>query len=49
MRYPSGCSIKDRIAFITDGADGLVSGMESIRSGKLTETVDVSSIGIGQR
>jgi ABC-type sugar transport system substrate-binding protein len=34
---------------ITIGADGLVSGMEAIKAGKLTATVDVSSIEMGQR
>lgn len=32
---------------ITIGADGLVSGMEAIKSGKLTATVDVNSAEIG--
>jgi ribose transport system substrate-binding protein len=32
---------------ITIGADGLVSGMEAIKVGKLTATVDVNSIGMG--
>jgi len=34
---------------ITIGADGLQSGMEAIRAGKLTATVDVNSIEMGQR
>lgn len=34
---------------ITIGADGLVSGMESIKAGKLTATVDVNSVEIGTR
>ena len=29
---------------ITIGADGLLSGMDSIRDGKLTATVDVNSV-----
>ena len=33
---------------ITIGADGLVSGMESIKAGKLTATVDVNSVAIGE-
>lgn len=33
---------------ITIGADGLVSGMEAIKAGKLTATVDVNSIEMGQ-
>lgn len=33
---------------ITIGADGLVSGMEAIKAGKLTATVDVNSIGMGR-
>lgn len=32
---------------ITIGADGLISGMDSIRDGKLTATVDVNSIEMG--
>lgn len=32
---------------ITIGADGLISGMDSIREGKLTATVDVNSIEMG--
>lgn len=32
---------------ITIGADGLISGMESIRAGKLTATVDVNSVEMG--
>lgn len=32
---------------ITIGADGLVSGMEAIKAGKLTATVDVNSIDMG--
>jgi ABC-type sugar transport system substrate-binding protein len=32
---------------ITIGADGLISGMDSIREGKLTATVDVNSIDMG--
>lgn len=32
---------------ITIGADGLVSGMESIKAGKLTATIDVNSVAIG--
>ncbi len=32
---------------ITIGADGLISGMDSIRDGKLTATVDVNSVEIG--
>ena len=32
---------------ITIGADGLVSGMEAIRQGKLTATVDVNSVDMG--
>lgn len=34
---------------ITIGADGLISGMESIKAGKLTATIDVNSIEMGQR
>lgn len=34
---------------ITIGADGLVSGMEAIKAGKLTATVDVNSAEIGTR
>ncbi|MCW2794194.1 MAG: putative rhizopine-binding transporter protein [Nocardioides sp.] len=34
---------------ITIGADGLVSGMESIKAGKLTATVDVNSTAIGEQ
>lgn len=34
---------------ITIGADGLVSGMDSIKAGKLTATVDVNSTAIGER
>ncbi len=33
---------------ITIGADGLVSGMEAIKAGKLTATVDVNSIQMGE-
>jgi ribose transport system substrate-binding protein len=33
---------------ITIGADGLVSGMEVIKAGKLTATVDVNSIEMGR-
>lgn len=33
---------------ITLGADGLVSGMESIRAGKLTATIDVNSVEMGR-
>ena len=33
---------------ITIGADGLVSGMEAIKAGKLTATVDVNSIEMGR-
>jgi ABC-type sugar transport system substrate-binding protein len=33
---------------ITIGADGLVSGMEAIKAGKLTATVDVNSIEMGE-
>lgn len=33
---------------ITIGADGLLSGMESIRQGKLTATVDVNSVDMGR-
>jgi ribose transport system substrate-binding protein len=33
---------------ITIGADGLLSGMESIRQGKLTATVDVNSVEMGR-
>lgn len=33
---------------ITIGADGLISGMEAIKAGKLTATVDVNSIDMGQ-
>ena len=33
---------------ITIGADGLVSGMEAIKTGKLTATVDVNSIDMGK-
>ena len=32
---------------ITIGADGLMSGMDSIREGKLTATVDVNSVDVG--
>jgi len=32
---------------ITIGADGLISGMDSIREGKLTATVDVNSVDMG--
>lgn len=32
---------------ITVGADGLISGMESIREGKLTATIDVNSVEMG--
>ncbi|MBX3100338.1 MAG: sugar ABC transporter substrate-binding protein [Salinibacterium sp.] len=32
---------------ITIGADGLISGMDSIRQGKLTATVDVNSVDMG--
>jgi ribose transport system substrate-binding protein len=34
---------------ITIGADGLVSGMEAIKAGKLTATVDVNSAEMGSR
>jgi ribose transport system substrate-binding protein len=34
---------------ITIGADGLVSGMEAIKAGKLTATVDVNSVEMGKR
>lgn len=34
---------------ITIGADGLISGMESIKAGKLTATVDVNAVEIGTR
>jgi ribose transport system substrate-binding protein len=34
---------------ITLGADGLVSGMDSIKAGKLTATIDVNSVEMGQR
>jgi len=33
---------------VTIGADGLISGMESIRQGKLTATVDVNSVDMGR-
>lgn len=33
---------------ITIGADGLISGMEAIKAGKLTATVDVNSIRMGE-
>lgn len=33
---------------ITIGADGLISGMDSIRDGKLTATVDVNSVDMGR-
>lgn len=33
---------------ITIGADGLISGMDSIREGKLTATVDVNSVDMGR-
>lgn len=34
---------------VTIGADGLVSGMKEIQSGKLTATVDVNAVEIGER
>ena len=34
---------------ITIGADGLLSGMDSIKAGKLTATIDVNSVEMGQR
>lgn len=33
---------------VTIGADGLISGMDSIRQGKLTATVDVNSVDMGR-